>query len=159
MPLDPLVALGLVGNIIQFVDFGTKIFATARNSYKSPSGMLPENVEVVQVTTELERLTVNICTASLGGSSDMDISEDESALQNLCHLCSELSGEIKGRVAKLIAEKPELDSRKNSKLHHKYRSFCIAMRGAWSEKELASLMKRLDTIRSTLELQILVGLR
>jgi hypothetical protein len=77
--------------------------------------------------TELERLTANICRASFGEFSGKGVSEDESALQHICQLCSEVSGEIKSRItkliAKLVAEEPGLGDGKNSKLQKKYWEF------------------------------------
>lgn len=159
MPLEPFTALALAGNIIQFVDFGTKIIATARRSYKSPDGMLPENLEVVQVTTELERLTIIICAPLLIGPSTEEASEEQSAFQQISQMCNEVSREIKNQIAKLTSDKPQLNSGEREKLHHKFRSFRIAIRGAWTEAERSALLKRLDIIRNTLELQILVRLR
>jgi hypothetical protein len=40
--MDPLTAIGLAGNIVQFVDYGSKIAGKARHIHNSSNGTLPE---------------------------------------------------------------------------------------------------------------------
>lgn len=42
--MDPLFAIGLAGTIVQFVDFGTKIFLEGKELYKAGSQVrIPED--------------------------------------------------------------------------------------------------------------------
>jgi hypothetical protein len=49
-------ALSLAGNIIQFVDFGTKLFTDVGELYRSLAGSLTINDEKELVTTDLQVL-------------------------------------------------------------------------------------------------------
>jgi len=44
--MDPLTALGLASNIVQFVDFTTKLISTTRKLYNSSSGAKDEHAEL-----------------------------------------------------------------------------------------------------------------
>ena len=57
MGLDPLTAIGLIGNIVQFVDFGLKIVSKAREVRNSTTGALAENVDTERIATDLIQLT------------------------------------------------------------------------------------------------------
>jgi hypothetical protein len=72
--------------------------------------MLPENLEVVQVTTEQERLTTIICAPLFVGPSTQEASEEQSAFECISQMCNEVSREIKNQIAKLTSDKPQLNS-------------------------------------------------
>lgn len=44
--MDPLTALGLASNIVQFVDYSSKIISTSRQLYNSASGAREEYLEL-----------------------------------------------------------------------------------------------------------------
>ena len=60
--LDPLTALGLAGNIVQFVGFSSKIIGKARDIYKSADGSLLENLDAETVAQSLRVLYSNIAS-------------------------------------------------------------------------------------------------
>lgn len=43
--LDPLTALSLTGNLIQFIDFSNKLVSKSREIYRAADGTLSENLE------------------------------------------------------------------------------------------------------------------
>lgn len=57
MVLEPLTAIGLAGNIVQFVDFTGKIVAKSLKLYRSSPGEPGDNASLEQVTGELRSLT------------------------------------------------------------------------------------------------------
>jgi hypothetical protein len=57
MVLDPLTALSLAGNILQFIDFAAKVVSKCRGIHKSPDGVLPEDQELELVASDLARLS------------------------------------------------------------------------------------------------------
>ena len=57
MVLDPLTAIGLAGNIVQFVDFSCKIIDKSQDIHKAEDQSLPENTEAETVAKAL--LTLN----------------------------------------------------------------------------------------------------
>ena len=44
--LDPMAALGLAGNIVQFVDFSIKLVGKVHEIHKSVDGALAENLDI-----------------------------------------------------------------------------------------------------------------
>lgn len=58
--MDPFSAFSLASSVIQFVDFGIKLFSKGRELYKSGSGALFINEEFGNVTTDLIRLCVGL---------------------------------------------------------------------------------------------------
>src|SRR4051794_32273960 len=53
--MEPLSAIGLAGNIIQFVDFGAKVVSIAAEIHKSSTGSLREHEELDLVVKDLEQ--------------------------------------------------------------------------------------------------------
>jgi hypothetical protein len=51
--LDPLTALSLAGNIIQFVDFATKLFIKGREIYNPAEGLSVCDQELEMITKDL----------------------------------------------------------------------------------------------------------
>ena len=51
--LDPLTAIGLAGNIVQFIDFSIKIVGKAHHINNSASGLLPESTDAQMVAQAL----------------------------------------------------------------------------------------------------------
>jgi hypothetical protein len=51
--MEALAAIGLVGNIVQFVDFSGELIAKSVQLYHSYDGALPENVDIEVVTKHL----------------------------------------------------------------------------------------------------------
>jgi len=57
--MDPLAAIGLVGNIITFIDYSGKVLSTARRLYESTSGATEENSELESLAKNLKELANN----------------------------------------------------------------------------------------------------
>ena len=49
MALEGLAALALAGNLIQFVDFGRKLFSKSRELYRSSQDLSSENAELEKI--------------------------------------------------------------------------------------------------------------
>jgi hypothetical protein len=64
MVLDPFSALGVAGNIVQFVDFSSKLFSNSREAYRSPNGATVENEELMKATRELQALCVSLASVA-----------------------------------------------------------------------------------------------
>ena len=56
--MDPLSAIGLASNVVQFVDFASRLISTGTEVYESVSG-------VTDRTLELERIYKNLSSFSL----------------------------------------------------------------------------------------------
>jgi hypothetical protein len=63
--MDLLTALSLAGNIIQFVDFGTRLLSTTKALYRSSVGSLAINDELELVTSDLSILIIKLKDSSV----------------------------------------------------------------------------------------------
>ncbi|KAF2085306.1 hypothetical protein K490DRAFT_67957 [Saccharata proteae CBS 121410] len=55
--MDPVSAIGLAGNIFQFIDFAAKLFSEAQNIYESVTGLPDEHQELKIIAHRLESIT------------------------------------------------------------------------------------------------------
>ena len=88
--MDALTAIGLVANILQFIDFGIKLVSKGNQAYRSSDGTLPENQDLAVVTNDLLLIQTTL-TKHLrpqGLSSYLD--EDDQALEKLAITSNEL---------------------------------------------------------------------
>ena len=64
MGLESIAALNLAGNIIQFIDFGCRLFSKSRELYKSSDGVLAEDVELEIIANSLKTLSKGLTDGS-----------------------------------------------------------------------------------------------
>ena len=55
--MDPLTALGLAANIVQFVDFTSKLISQSHEIYRSADGALEDHVALENVANNLSKLS------------------------------------------------------------------------------------------------------
>jgi hypothetical protein len=77
--MEALAAIGLVGNIVQFVDFSGKLVSKSVQLYYSNNGALVEHVDIETATKHLAVLNKKL--------KDDAISVGDGALQSLCLSC------------------------------------------------------------------------
>jgi hypothetical protein len=142
--MDPLTALSLAGNIIQFVDFGTRLLSTTKELYRSSVGSLAIDDELKLVTTEISILIAKLKQSSV-------FQEDGSS--SFHKICDEAVG-----VATEIVTKLE-GLRLGEGKFRLWQSLQRAVKEIWSEKELNGLVDRLDKLRQALDSKVLFSLR
>jgi hypothetical protein len=142
--LDPLTALGLAGNIVQLVDFSSKIVGKARDIYKSADGSLPENLDAETVAQSLRVLYSNIAPQLVSPSS-----VQEETLNELCIGCDNIAKELLQALGRL-----KIQGKKT-----KWKSMRQALKSVSSKEELDVISKRLANYREQLNLNFLVALR
>src|SRR5271168_879473 len=103
--MDPLSALSLAGNIVQFIDFGSKLLSGARELYKSPSGTLAAHHELELVTTDLSALVVKLRQSFDQGdgieSADQDAAIQRGSFEQICDEAVKVAEELVQRLDKL----------------------------------------------------------
>jgi hypothetical protein len=137
--MDPLTAFGFAANLLQFVDFGTKILSTGSELYKSKNGTLQANEQLDLVAVEIVEVTSKLFHDHGLGSN----------FQRLCSEAISLGNEIVTRLDKLKV---------NGK-HKKWESFRQAVVVAFTKDDLQDMMTRLSRLRETLQTRILLSLR
>jgi hypothetical protein len=142
--MDPLTAFSLAGNVIQFVDFSTKLLLTGRELYRSASGALQPYEELELVTTDL----VAIC--------DKLHHEEELGpeFERVCREAKEIAHELLRRLNRLKVTKGQgMQSPK------KWETLQQAFAIAWSKNDVEGLVARLTKIKGAIEMRILSSLR
>ena len=151
--MDGLAALSLAGNIIQFVDFGTKLLSRAEELYRSSRGSLGVNDEIELVTANLKDLITKLRVSFPKKDEDEDLCEqDQTHLASFRKVCDEAV-----KVADELVER--LEKLKFSGKFKGLRCLQHAVKTVWSEREVAVLMRRLLTLKETLESHVLFSIR
>jgi hypothetical protein len=139
--MEALAIIGLVGNIVQFVDFSGELIAKSTELYRSTEGALAENIDIETATNHLVLLNSKLKNAATATG--------DSALESLCKSCNTAA-------EKLLAA---LDKVKVNGEQQKWKSMRKALRSVWSKEEIGELERRLSKFREELNSHIVVDLR
>jgi hypothetical protein len=140
MVLESLAAAGLVGNIIQFIDFSSKILSKTQQVYQS--GLLAENIDIELVTNHLIKLSKELQTSANSSNSDP-------TLEKLCESCNDVANELLEALGEL-----KVNGRNGI-----WRSVRKALKSVLSKEKIESIQMRLTGFRDELSLHIVVGIR
>ncbi|OQV08118.1 hypothetical protein CLAIMM_12437 isoform 2 [Cladophialophora immunda] len=144
MPLDPLSAIGLAANIVQFIDFGRELISDAKEIYHSANGATAENVELQGVAENLARLSSTLMKPL--DPTQGAISEAEAEIVKIAASSSSIADELLATIKNLkIGEGP----------YKKWRSFRQALNTIWKKDKIARLQRRLEDARSNLSIHVL----
>lgn len=133
--------IGLVGNIVQFVDFSGKLISKSTELYRSSEGALAENIDIEKATNHLVLLNSKLQNAAT--------TTGDSALDSLCKSCDTAADEL------LAA----LDKVKVKGKQDKWKSIRKALQSVWSKEEIEELERRLARLKEELNLHVTVDLR
>lgn len=100
--MDPLTAIGLAANIIQFVDFTAKLLNTTKTLYQSTSGQTRENADLGENMEEMRSFARRLAPEY----PHEPLTEEEESMQRLATKCGLLCNEIIELVGKATAEQP-----------------------------------------------------
>jgi urease accessory protein UreF len=139
--METLAIIGIVGNIVQFVDFTGKLISKSTELYRSSEGALAENIDTKTATNHLVLLNSKLQNAATTAG--------DSALESLCKSCGTAADEL------LAA----LDKVKVKGKQDKWKSIRKALRSVWSKEEIEELERRLARLKEELNLHVVVGLR
>ncbi|KAF6809448.1 hypothetical protein CSOJ01_06926 [Colletotrichum sojae] len=137
--MNPLAALGLASNVVQFVDFTSGLMRTAKEIYRSADGATSAVLDLDTLYSELrdhlDQLVLghNKAGRYLHLMSTRSNSSDHT-LRNMSTLC-------KSDCEKLLTKIKELKDSGGSR--GRWRSFRIALKYVWNEEEIQDLEHRL----------------
>jgi hypothetical protein len=143
--MDPLIALGLASNIIQFVDFASKLFSTTKRLYVSQSGASAEHLELESLARHIKKLAEGAKPCNSPGSKI--ISDEDNTLVDLGNQCVAVSRELLGVLNSLKLKGGHTRS---------WDSFVQALRTEWKKDDIESLQRRLDRMSNQLNARILL---
>jgi hypothetical protein len=116
--MDPLAALSLAGNIIQFIDFGSGLLSTTKQLYKSSAGSLTAHDEIELVTTDLSNLITKLKQDPMGG--------EPRSLRRVCDEAADVASQIVTKLGEMKVKEGK---------YRGLRSLQAAIRQAWSAKD------------------------
>tara|TARA_R110002003_G_scaffold502_9_gene20108 strand:- start:436 stop:912 length:477 start_codon:yes stop_codon:yes gene_type:complete len=147
--LDPLTALGIAANVVQFIDFTIRIIAKSNDIYQSASGSLIEHDDMNKVTLDLSALSTKLRDSVAVTAPNAGLTLDEQALHDLSKGCLETSQELTKALQRL----------QNNGKTSRFRSFRQALKTVWSKDDIKELERRVGMYKEELTFRIVVGLR
>ncbi|KAF8855038.1 hypothetical protein BDZ45DRAFT_22299 [Acephala macrosclerotiorum] len=140
MPLDPLTALSVAGNICQFVDLAGKLFFETKEIYGSGTGSLASNDNLEQLTNEMLNITQKL--KEYPGIVDLE-------LKALCKDCAVDANKLLDALNKLKVQ--------GSKT--RYKSMKKALKSVMGRREVRDLQARLAGYLVAINLRVAVNFR
>jgi len=139
--LDPITALGVAGNVVQFIDFGLKATSKAREIHRSADGALAENVDLEVVTADLGAVAGKFLARGLPmtGSDGLD---------DISRRCTKAAMELLAALEELKAWGQK----------SKVKSVRKALKAIWGKRRVENMKKRLEGFRNEMQFYVLVNL-
>jgi hypothetical protein len=154
--LDPLTALSVAGNVVQFVDFGTRVLQDAYSLYKGRESGLSADRQIQLLIEDLLKLI-----AKLRWPEDPNITSSSPQsgedLQGLCDQCTTVADRMIQRL-----KSRRVTHRRNDlgiEVKRVWNSLGAAIKTAWNKEETATLMRQISDIRKAVEFRVIVELR
>jgi hypothetical protein len=144
--MESLTTLGLAANIVQFVDYSTRLLAEASEVYHSATGLSKEYVELRDVADNLKDLVERLVAPTNPGPTS-------SAQAEISKIALSAKTVAKDLISTIETLKVSDGSKKG------WRSFRQALSTLWNKEKIVGLQKRLDAFRDQLSIQILAHVR
>jgi hypothetical protein len=140
--IDPLAALGLAGNIVQFVDFSYNLFCESKALYNSGSGATADNVVIETIVKDLNILNDRLTVPSSPGAIPDPI-------RSLAGQCKDVARDLLEVIESIQVKGP----------HKRWKSFVQALRSVRKKEEIEALVRRMERLRGEMQfrLQIMIG--
>ncbi|KAF2807226.1 uncharacterized protein BDZ99DRAFT_337271, partial [Mytilinidion resinicola] len=139
--MESLAVLGLAANIIQFVDFTSKLFSQSTAIYRSINGVSEETQEMITIATGLQTLCARLTSTPSTNSAGYPMDDELKSLAQQCKAAGD----------QLVAA---LHSLKATGTHRKWASFTTALASVWKQSKIEAMKKKLETYKSQLSLQL-----
>jgi hypothetical protein len=154
--MDCLSALSVAGTVVQFIDFGSRLFSQTRELYQSSKGQLAAHEEIELALKDLRTIVQKLREPSLRNTADQ-IAEPEvftDAFEEICQSTVAIADEIISKLDKLKVEAANSQNR-----NRKWTSFKQIINIMWSKKDIDELLLRIARLAHSLETRTLFSLR
>jgi hypothetical protein len=154
--MDPLTAFSLAGTIIQFVDFGSKLFSEGRALYGSTTGALTANEELELILIDLRAIIAKLKQplgqfAPVGHSPGAPSTPNsQMTFDSICDGTLKVAEEMIKRIGTLKLK----DGKKRAP-----EVLRKVVKNAWSKSEMDELQKRLASFKSALDTGLVMSIR
>ena len=140
--MDPVAALGLAGNIVQFVDFSCKVIHDSKSLYSSSTGASAGNDILESISSDIIDLNDALTAPSAPGAIP-------DSMRDLASKCKDVAVELLVTLDKIKVKGP----------HRKWKSFVQALRSIWGKEQIEELVKRMERLRSETQYRLQLMLR
>jgi hypothetical protein len=137
--VDPLTALGVAGNIVQFIDFGSRLLSQSLEVYSSAQGATKGTENLESITKHLRDLCYQLV------ARDPSPNRSSNALDEIAGGCLAIGNELATALSGLKSVK-----------HSHWSSFKVALATTWKKREIEEICSRLEQYKSQLTLHLLV---
>jgi hypothetical protein len=145
--MDPLTAIGLAGNLLQFIELATKIISKGNRIRQSADGLLEEYHDLEIVTRDL--LVLQAKLKPVPDAADNFHSDEDREMNDLLDASNELASKLLTR----------LNMAKAQGRYRGWKSLRQALKSVTSKDEVEDMARRLSTFRDEFQTRILVSLR
>lgn len=140
--LDPITALGIAGNVVQFIDFGLKDTSKAREIHGSRSGVLEENIDIEVLTADITAVTTKLNTFGTQTSG-------HNGLDDICKRCTTAANNLLAALNDL-----KVQGQKS-----KIKSVRKALKHQWGKHNVDEMRSNLEGFRDEIQFHVLVDLK
>ncbi|KAF2728839.1 hypothetical protein EJ04DRAFT_556507 [Polyplosphaeria fusca] len=152
--MDPLTAVGLASNVVQFVSFAGDLISKGKEIARSADGALVENLEIEAVTQSLHELSKSLIIPNVGpqkrfGGTQKPTQADRN-LQELSEKARDVAEELLGALRRLKMQ---------SGTSTPWANFRQAFIAVLSADKIDQLSTRLDRFQQQINTALLVSLR
>ena len=145
--MDPVTAFSLACGVIQVVDFGSRALSMCKEIYKK--GELSEYKELEETRKHLVSAQNDIRLPSAGPAAVASQTPQDKKLSEIAKDCSAIAAELTTKLQTLKAPNAH---RKRDRIKVGYKAFR-------EKSHMQELQRRLESYRTALDTQILLGLR
>lgn len=145
--MEPVSALALAGNIIQLVDFSTRILSRSKELYKSVDGQTAEHALLENAAQNLSDLSADLGTHT--GPNISHLTKSDKILLKLKHECQDTATELREALQRAKLKRPR----------SKWESLREAVTITLGDEEVEKLSLRFESLRKELDTTILLSLR
>ena len=135
-----LAVVGLVGNIIQLIDFGTKLVSATRDVHGSLNGTTAEVDELTHILSSVQSSNERVKNMQV---SPHALSQDETTLLGLVKECEKLAKTMQKVLDKL---------KKRDSTWKTYEDLRVAFQTLSKRKDLEDLRRRLEALDSKIRM-------
>lgn len=137
---EGLAAIGLAGNIIQFISFGSALVSKTREIHQSASGVSTDLIDLDVVAGDIKQFSSQILANARVFPRLCDVAKSCTAVaQELLHAISEI----------------QKHNHSATKEPTKWRSFRKALKCIWGKEHIDGLKSRLVLLRDQMSLHLI----
>ena len=129
MAAESLAALSLASNIVQFIDFGCRLFSKSRELYIE--GFVTESVQIETISETVGRFASGLIVSST--RKDL-LSKDEADLLALAEVCKQIAKDFEVLLLQIRVNGCGL----------KWQSLRVSLKRLWKSDDIERMATRLD---------------